>query len=277
MIKWSGVLLVEHWRCGGFSEGVRRLIMNYVTTVQYSILINGGIFGSVSPSWGLRQGDPLSLYFFIMCLEFLTRLICSEEAKGGLHGIKVSRIALALTHLMYANDLLVMCRANKDEAAAIKKCFNKYCAWSGQEISSEKSSILFSKYTRNKDQLAIREHLNFKEMARDSIYLGSVLMFSRNKAKEFKILKDWVSSRFEGWSRHLLSKAGKATLIKSVVQAIPTYSMSTFRVPIGVCNDMDSMMRKFWGGAKPNAKGFFSFESMEGHLQAKEVGRFGVP
>lgn len=210
-----------------------------------------------------------------MCSEFLTRLICLKKVKRGIHGIKVSQNVPAISHLMYANDLLAMCRANKDEASVIKKCFEKYCVWSGQKISSEKSSILFSKFTSKKYCMDIKEALSFKEMAHDSIYLGNVLVFSCNKAKDFKALKDRVNARLKDWSQRLLSKAGKATLIKSVIQALPTYTMSIYSVPFGVCNDLDSFIRKFWWEAKPNANGFLALKAWKDIFNLKSLEGWG--
>lgn len=117
-LEWSFIgKALEVW---GFLEDARRMILSCVSTVHYSILLNGGITGSFFPSRGLRHGDPLSPYLFILCFEFLTRLLCGEEDKGGIYGIKVSRNAPAISHLMYADNLLVMCRANLEEAGAVK-------------------------------------------------------------------------------------------------------------------------------------------------------------
>lgn len=70
-------------------------------------------------------------------------------------------------------------------------------------------------------------------MGKSSIYLGNSLVMGMNANKEFSLLKKRVGRRLEVWNRQLLSKAGKATLLKYVVQAIPTYTMSTFQLPLG--------------------------------------------
>lgn len=72
-------------------------------------------------------------------------------------------------------------------------------------------------------------------MVASLIYLGNSLVFRKNKLKEFSKLKDRMQKGFQGWSQQLLSKAGKATLIKLVVQAIQTYTMDNFKVPKGIC------------------------------------------
>lgn len=209
----------------------------------------------------MRQGDPLSPYLFILCSKFLTRLLSVEEAKHELHGIKVCRAAPIISHLFYADDLMVMCRAISQDAKAIHWCFSKYCVWSGQDINLEKSSIIFSNNIRGKVKAAIKVVLGFKEMHKDSVYLGNNMILSRNKYKDFTALKERISNRVEGWSRHMLSKAAKHTLIKSVIQGIPSYSMATFQIPISVCNELDKLVKRYWWGTKPGSNRYCALKS----------------
>lgn len=88
--------------------------------------------------------------------------------------------------------------------------------------------------------MAIKSIFGVKE-----IYLGSSLLMNRNKSKDFKVLKDRVNLRLEGWNRNLLSKAGKDSLISLVIQAILVYSMSTLRIPTSISNDLDTAVRYF--------------------------------
>lgn len=103
----------------------------------------------------------------------------------------------------------------------------------------------------------VKEVLGFQEIRKDWIYLGNSLVMSRNKTREFKNLKDRIVSRLSGWNRNILSKAGKATLIKSVIQAILIYTMSTFKV----CYELDAKVRKFWWGTNPNSGRYMAFKS----------------
>jgi hypothetical protein len=66
----------------------------------------------------------------------------------------------------------------------------------------------------------------------------------------FKYLKDRIWNKVQGWMEHCLSSGGKEVLIKSVAQAIPTYSMSCFKLPRGLCKHINSLLRKFWWGSK---------------------------
>lgn len=118
---------------------------------------------------------------FILCSEFLTRMLGVQEELGTLHGIKISWSGSAVSHLLYANDLLIMCRAIRQKAHTVKKCFELYCDLSGQEANAEKSSIFFSKGTAAMERVETKNILDFKKMSKNSIYLGNSLLVSRYK------------------------------------------------------------------------------------------------
>lgn len=110
-----------------------------------SILINGSPYGNFSPSRGLRQGDPLSPALFILVSELLSRILLKEEANGALKGIKICRKAPSVSHLFFADDLIIFAKASIRDAGTIEKVLAKYSAWSGQKINKNKLLIHFSK------------------------------------------------------------------------------------------------------------------------------------
>lgn len=114
---------------------------------------------------------------------------------------------------MFADDLLVMCRARDEDAMAVKRSLDLFFSWSGQEANLNKYSILFFKNTGKVNRNTIKELFGFKDMAKDSVYLGNTLLLSQNKNRDFKALKEMIDHRLEGWNRSILSKAGKETLI----------------------------------------------------------------
>ena len=88
----------------GFDIKWVRWIMMCVSTVSYNVALNGIEFGIINPKRGLRQGDPLSPYLFILCAEVLVSLLKNAEARGLLHGCKVSLGAPTISHLLFADD-----------------------------------------------------------------------------------------------------------------------------------------------------------------------------
>ena len=99
----------------GFHDRWVKLMMACITTASYSVLINGEPHGHITPSRGLRQGDPLSPYLFLMCTEGLHGLIRSAANNGDIRGVSLCRNGPKLTHLLFADDSLIFCRAKIEE------------------------------------------------------------------------------------------------------------------------------------------------------------------
>ena len=242
--------------------------MSCVSTVRYKLLLNGSLCKDFTPARGVRQGDPLSSYLFILCAEILSRMLVKEEAINNIQGIKVSREAPAISHLLYADDIIIVCRANESNAKIVQRTLELFTT-----NQQGKISIFFSKNTKRRVKAAVKEIFGFKEFGTSAIYLGNNLIFGRKRSKEFGRLKEKIQHRLEGWQSSLLSRAGKATLIKSIVQAIPTYSMSTFRLPLGVGTELDAIIRKFWWGAKKDR--YLALKSWNTLCQPREFGGIG--
>lgn len=177
------------WRCvekalnaWGFFVEVQKLVRSCLCSVQYSLLINGGISGSYSPSHGMRQCNPLSPFLFILCSELLTRMLLRKEEKGCLHGIKVSCTVPSISHLMFANDLLVMSRAEKEYALAVKRSLDLFFRWSNQEANLNKSHILFSKNTGKEDRMAVKVYLGSKIWLKDRFILETLFWLAEIRA-----------------------------------------------------------------------------------------------
>ena len=97
----------------GFDVHWVKLMMECISSVQYRVLINGQPRGLIVPHRGLRQGDPLSPYLFILCTEALIANIKKAERGQQLTGMKVARACPAISHLLFADDSLFFCKAQK--------------------------------------------------------------------------------------------------------------------------------------------------------------------
>ena len=91
-----------------------------------------------------------------------------------------------------------------------------------------------------------------KRLRKDAPYLGAPMFLSKSPSKDFKFLQDKLESKLTSWRSKCLSWAGRCTLINSVTQAIPTYTFSSFDIPIKNCDKLDSFSRRFWW--KPKEK-----------------------
>jgi len=90
--------------------------MKCVTTVSYRIRVNGELSEMIKPERGLRQGDPLSPYLFLLCAEGFSALLSQAEGDGRLKGVKVCQRAPSVSHLLFADDSLILFRANGGDA-----------------------------------------------------------------------------------------------------------------------------------------------------------------
>lgn len=117
----------------------------FMSTVKYNFLISGKEVDSIIPSRGLRRGDPISPYLFLLCAERLSTLIQRKQDSRALHGCKIANRAPIISHLFFADDCYLFLRATLDEARCIKECLNLYEIASGQQVNFQKSSVHFSR------------------------------------------------------------------------------------------------------------------------------------
>jgi hypothetical protein len=115
------------------------LLMSCVWTVSYSILIDGQSHGHIVPTKGVRQGDPLSSYFFIICAETMSSLLHQTPREGVIYGIPISCGGTTINHLFFADDSLLFCRENLCEWGKIQEVLECYEAASGKKINREKN------------------------------------------------------------------------------------------------------------------------------------------
>jgi hypothetical protein len=209
----------------GFQADWVKLIMSCVSSVSYQVRVNGQDSDYFAPSRGLRQGDPLSPYLFLLCAEGLSSLLKHEEDAGNIIGVKVCRDAPAVSHLLFADDSLILMRADSVNASALKKVLDDYCSSSGQLVSEDKSSIFFSPCTSVESREEVCLELNILTEAITDKYLGLPPVVGVDRTDCFMHLVDRICNRLKGFKEKLLSLGGKEVLLKAVAQAIPAYAM----------------------------------------------------
>ena len=128
----------------------------------------------------------------------------------------------------------------------IQSILGQYERASGQQVNRDKTTIFFSKAIPNSTQNAIKDTLNVPIIRQYEKYLRLPSLIGRNRAESFTQIKELVWHKLKGWKEKLLSQAGREILIKAVAQAIPAYSMSCFRLPIKLCQDLEAMFCRFW-------------------------------
>jgi len=221
-------------------------IMMCAETVDYSVIMNKEMVGPIIPGRGLRQGDPLSPYLFILCVEGLSALIRNAENRGDLQGVCVCRIAPRVSHLLFTDDYFLFFQAEESQTIVMKQILTQYEEASGQAISLPKSEIFYSRNVQEPPQQSITNILGVRVVLGTGKYLGLPSMVGRSKKTTFSFIKDRVWQKISSWGSKCLSKAGREVMIKSVLQAIPSYVMSIFRLPNSLLDEIENMMNTFW-------------------------------
>lgn len=214
-------------------------IMRLIQSVSYSFLHDGNVFGDVVPQRGLRQGDPISPYMYILCAEGLSSIIRRNEETGLLHGCTIARGAPAISHLLFADDCYFFFKAERVEANVMKRILNRYENISGQMVNYSKSAVTFSANTSKEKRKEVCEQLGVGETQTPGKYLGMPMAVGRRKRATFSFLVEKVEQKLQGWDKQVLSKAGKVTLLKTAAQVIPNFWMNMLLIPVQVCEDIE--------------------------------------
>lgn len=102
--EWFAIM--EIMKAAGFHHHFVRLIYQCMSTASLVILLNGVLLPQIRPTRGLRQGDPISPYLFILKTELFSRILIQEERQNRIKGLKAGRCSPPISHLLFADDLL---------------------------------------------------------------------------------------------------------------------------------------------------------------------------
>ncbi|XP_038719958.1 uncharacterized protein LOC120012588 [Tripterygium wilfordii] len=273
-MEWSFVDMVMSRM--GFCLQWRKWILACLTSVTYAVIVNGEPGELIVPTRGLRQGDPLSPMLFVICSEVLSFYLQQEIEKKTFRGFPFGRGSLLVSHLFFADDSLIFCRATKSDWLCIRNILAVYERQSGQMVNVDKTALYFSKHTSMATKNLMKSLIGVKEIKAYENYLGLPSLLGRSKKKSLMYIVERVKQKVNSWKNNFLSFAGREVLIKSVLQSIPTYAMQIFRFPVNLCQDLDQVFRSFWWGGRSGEKQKISWVSWERMCKAKEEGGLGI-
>ncbi|KAL0439588.1 UNVERIFIED_CONTAM: putative mitochondrial protein [Sesamum latifolium] len=176
----------------GFHEHFIQLVLLCVSSVSYSFMLSGRQFGKIIPERGLRQGDSLSPYLFLLCTEALSSLITRVETSGQLDGIRICHSAPSISHLFFVDDALLCCQASLEAMDCIQSILQVYSKALGQEINMQKSVVVFSKNTPGRLMSTISNGLGIRVADRHEKYLGLPSVVGRSKNAVFNSIRDRI-------------------------------------------------------------------------------------
>uniref|UniRef100_A0A803PCN2 Reverse transcriptase domain-containing protein n=1 Tax=Cannabis sativa TaxID=3483 RepID=A0A803PCN2_CANSA len=225
-IEWSFVEAIL--RRMGFLERWVKLIMSCVASATYTVIHGNHEIGPVVPTRGIRQ---------------------------------VANGAPRVSHMLFADDSYLYCKATVDEARRILELLQNFERASGQQVNFVKSLIFFSTNAEPNVRNQLCSLLGMNAAIEDSFYLGLPSTMTRNKTAVLGYLKTKVRKRLQSWEGRFLSRVGKEVLVKAVVQSLPSYAMSVFLLPLDITRDIEKLMNKFWWQSKGDRKGVHWMEA----------------
>ena len=174
----------------GFSGRFVATIMSCIKSASYSVLLNGVLGSTIKPSRGLRQGDPLSPYLFLVCAIGLQGLLHKAEADGSLRGVFICRNGPRVSHLFFADNSVLFCREKESECQVILDNLSVYERGLGQKINKDKTNIFFSANTQHDLQARIQQFLEVSAIRQYEKYLGLPVFVGRAKKQGFAYIKE---------------------------------------------------------------------------------------
>ena len=140
---------------------------------------------------------------------------------------------------------MLFCQATVEECQRLLAILGKYEAAFGYAINRQKTTLFFSKNTRQEVRNDIQQMLGAQVMLVCEKYLDLPMPSGKSEVGTFKVLQEKITKRVLGWKEKFISKAGREILIKTVAQLIPTYSMSLFKLSWSICNSINSLVVRY--------------------------------
>jgi hypothetical protein len=239
-MKWK--FLEAVMRKLGFEDRWINLVMSCVQSMSYSVVINGNPVGHIRPTRGIKQGDPISPYLFLLRAKALSALLSKAVHSGTITGIPTSPKGFRISHLFFVDGSLLFCRTNSVEWRRSIIILWIYEAGSGQKLNLDKTSVFFSRNTSQEKRQEILSLSGLSEAHHFDTYLRLPSLIGKSKIQAFNNTKERVWNELTNGKVKFLSQVEKEILIKAVVQAIRTYCMNVFLLPVTLCKDLNSMM-----------------------------------
>ncbi|KAL5564135.1 hypothetical protein UlMin_027299 [Ulmus minor] len=181
---------------------------------------------------------------------------------------------MRFSHLLFADDSFLFLDANRSNFETVSAILKLYCAASGQIVNFDKSEICFGRDVLPPVQRDLASFFGVRWVACHDKYLGLPTFAGRCKRDLFNFIKNRVWNKVKGWNASLFSQAGKEILIKAVLQAIPSYAMSCFKLPKKLIKDIHRLISRFWWGSSVSQKKLH-WAKWEALCQPKEKGGLG--
>ncbi|GJV20379.1 RNA-directed DNA polymerase, eukaryota, reverse transcriptase zinc-binding domain protein [Tanacetum coccineum] len=220
----------------------QELFRGYNRKQHFSININGERVGYFKEGRGLRQGDPISLYLFTLVMEVLNLIIRKNIEENAEFKYYYGCKKLEITHLRFADDLLVFCHGDCASVRIMKKSLDEFSSFSGLLPNMQKITLFFGGLS-NDEQQNILNIIPFSVGKLLVRYLGIPLITKQISINDCKPLVNKVKTKINDWKNKSLSYAGRVQLIESVLNSMQNYWASVFLLLKQVIYEIDKMLK----------------------------------
>ena len=244
-VSWDFLFkLLDHL---GFPSIFVGWVMECCTTTRFSISMDGYLHGFFEGRRGLRQGDPLSPYLFLLIMDTFS-CIMDKASSDPAFSFHPRCKEIGLHHLCFADDLIILCGGDFASCSVAKKVIVDFCSISGL-LPNPNKSCFYSSGIDEGGIMQIGSMLGFVHSRPPFQYLGVPLITTRLKSEDCKRLIDRITAKIKCWTNRFLSYAGRLQLIKSVLFGIQVYWSSLFILPKRVILSIEQLMKDFlWTG-----------------------------
>lgn len=245
-VDWN--YLLNMMKFMNFPEKWLMWMKTCITSASANVLVNGSPSGEFKFKRGIRQGDPLSPFLYLIAAEGLSLLTRRAISEGLIQAAVVGRQRLEVSHIQYADDTLFVVEGSTGNAEAIKWILKNFELISGLKVNFEKSSVFGINLDSQKmDEVA--GILGCKVGSLPLPYLGLKVGGRINGIEGWSEVVERFKGRLRGWNAQSLSMGGRVTIINSILTALPLFCMSFLPLPKKVANQLSSLQRNFlWGG-----------------------------
>lgn len=244
-VSWT--FLFEALHRMKFPENFINWVRTCITTAMFSIKINGSLEGYFKGVSGLRQGDPLSPYLFVIAMEIFSACLNKFTDQSNFkHHWRAKD--LKINHLIFADDLFLFSHGDVNSVAALNQGLLFFASISGLRPNWNKSSCFFAGvHTEVSNE--ILQITRFQVGTLPITYLGLPLVSSKLRFSDCRPLISKFCARIESWTARFLSFVGRLTLIKAILGGIIGYWNMYLFLPIRVLKTLNAIIFKFlWGG-----------------------------
>ncbi|KAJ0507913.1 putative RNA-directed DNA polymerase [Helianthus annuus] len=256
-----------------FPDRWRKWIMATLVSARASVIVNGSPTMEFECTRGLRQGDPLSPFLFVIAMEALTGIMKKAMVEGIFNGLKCTRNGPILSHLIYADDVVFLGRWSHDNAQNLRRILRCFYLASGLKVNLSKC-IMFGVGVQDVEVQEMAEIMHCKKGSFPVKHLGLVVGANMNLIHNWKPVIDIFRNRLSLWKAKNLSYGGRITLLKLVLNSLPTYFFSLYKAPVTVLDTLERIRRAFfWGGSDDNS--YMSWMAWEKVIAPLEYGGLG--